>query len=87
MQASPHPAGTSRERLHSLAGAPAAQAWGQVTSCGFHHVSPCFKNRAQRQACKYPAPGHILNHTLKCSSEQTLPLSYMCSQDVAYEVF
>ena len=31
--------------------------------------------------------GHILNHTLKCSSEQTLPLSYMCSQDIAYEVF
>lgn len=34
-------------------GALTAQAWGQHPSCRFHHHSPCFRNRAQRQACKY----------------------------------
>lgn len=27
-----------------------AQAWGQLTSCKFHHNSHCLRNRAQRQA-------------------------------------
>lgn len=37
------------------AGAQTAQAWGQLTSCKFHHNSHCLRHRAQRQACKSTA--------------------------------
>lgn len=37
------------------AGGRTAQAWGQLTSYGFHHNYSCFKTRAGSQACRYTA--------------------------------